>query len=180
MRATGIVRRIDELGRVVIPKELRRTLRIREGDPMEIFTERGGEVVFKKYSPMGELGEFAESLCRALHQTAGFPAAICDRDTVVAAAGPGWQALRDRQPGAALLRRLEGRERFCAAGRGLPLPLAEGGGAVVGAAVPILSGGELLGGVLLAADPERGRWPADPELRLLDLAAAFLACRAEP
>ena len=59
MKATGIVRRIDDLGRVVIPKEIRRTLRIREGDPLEIFTDRDGEVIFKKYSPMGEMGALA-------------------------------------------------------------------------------------------------------------------------
>ena len=58
MKATGIVRRIDDLGRVVIPKEIRRTLRIREGDPLEIFVDREGEVILKKYSPIGELGDF--------------------------------------------------------------------------------------------------------------------------
>ena len=59
MKATGIVRRIDDLGRVVIPKEIRRTLRIREGDPLEIFTEREGSVILRKYSPIGEIGAVA-------------------------------------------------------------------------------------------------------------------------
>ena len=67
MKATGIVRRIDDLGRVVIPKEIRRTMRIREGDPLEIYTDKDGEVIFKKYSPMGELAEFAAQICDALH-----------------------------------------------------------------------------------------------------------------
>ena len=89
MKATGIVRRIDDLGRVVIPKEIRRTLRIREGDPLEIFTEKDGEVIFKKYSPMGELTEFAGRICEALHKNTGFLAAVCDRDVIIAAAGPG-------------------------------------------------------------------------------------------
>jgi AbrB family transcriptional regulator (stage V sporulation protein T) len=71
MKATGIVRRIDDLGRVVIPKEIRRVLRLREGDPLEIFTEKDGEVIFKKYSPMGELAEFAAQICESLHKTAG-------------------------------------------------------------------------------------------------------------
>ncbi len=71
MKATGIVRRIDDLGRVVIPKEIRRTMRIREGDPLEIYTDRDGEVIFKKYSPMGELGTFAGELAEALSRTAG-------------------------------------------------------------------------------------------------------------
>ena len=87
MKATGIVRRIDDLGRVVIPKEIRRTLRIREGDPLEIFTDRDGEVIFKKYSPMGEMGAVAAELAEALARTAGMSCAICDRDAVIAAAG---------------------------------------------------------------------------------------------
>ena len=79
MKATGIVRRIDDLGRVVIPKEIRRTMRIREGDPLEIYTDTDGQVIFKKYSPMGELSEFAAQICDALHKTTGSIAAVCDR-----------------------------------------------------------------------------------------------------
>lgn len=66
MKATGIVRRIDDLGRVVIPKEIRRTMRIREGDPLEIYTSRDGEVIFKKYSLMGGLDDFAAQLCETM------------------------------------------------------------------------------------------------------------------
>ena len=77
MKATGIVRRIDDLGRVVIPKEIRRTMRIREGDPLEIYTDTDGQVIFKKYSPMGELSEFAAQICDALHKTTGSIAAVC-------------------------------------------------------------------------------------------------------
>ena len=87
MKATGIVRRIDELGRVVVPKEIRRTLRIREGDPLEIFTNRDGEVILKKYSPIGELDNFAKQYAEALGQTSGQMIMICDRDQVVAASG---------------------------------------------------------------------------------------------
>ena len=87
MKATGIVRRIDDLGRVVIPKEIRRTLRIREGDPLEIFTDSDGLVVFKKYSPIGELSDFAGQYAEVLNKAAGLPALICDCDHVVAAAG---------------------------------------------------------------------------------------------
>lgn len=87
MKATGIVRRIDDLGRVVIPKEIRRTMRIREGDPLEIYTDRDGEVIFKKYSPMGELGNVVGELAEALSRTSGLSCAICDRDAVIAAAG---------------------------------------------------------------------------------------------
>lgn len=71
MKATGIVRRIDDLGRVVIPKEIRRTLRIREGDPLEIFVDRDGEVILKKYSPIGELGDFAKEYTDSLAEATG-------------------------------------------------------------------------------------------------------------
>jgi len=87
MKATGIVRRIDDLGRVVIPKEIRRTLRIREGDPLEIFTDRDGEVILKKYSPISELGDFAQEYAETLYATLGTPAFISDRDEMIAVAG---------------------------------------------------------------------------------------------
>ena len=88
MKATGIVRRIDDLGRVVIPKEIRRTMRIREGDPLEIFTEKDGEVVFKKYSPVGELSPFAVQYADVLSRACNMTVLVCDRDHVIAAAGP--------------------------------------------------------------------------------------------
>ena len=87
MKATGIVRRIDDLGRVVIPKEIRRTLRIREGDPLEIFVDRDGEVILKKYSPISELGDFAKEYAEALFDSLGNPILICDRDTFITIAG---------------------------------------------------------------------------------------------
>ena len=89
MKATGIVRRIDDLGRVVIPKEIRRTLRIREGDPLEIFTDREGEVILKKYSPIGELGAFAREYAESLAQTAGHITCIVDKDQIIAVSGGG-------------------------------------------------------------------------------------------
>lgn len=89
MKATGIVRRIDDLGRVVIPKEIRRTLRIREGDPLEIFTDREGEIILKKYSPIGELGTLAKLYAESLAQTLGCTVCITDTDQVVAASGVG-------------------------------------------------------------------------------------------
>ena len=87
MKATGIVRRIDDLGRVVIPKEIRRTLRIKEGTPLEIFTDKEGEVILKKYSPIGELSVFAKEYAESLAQTTGMIACITDHDQVVAASG---------------------------------------------------------------------------------------------
>jgi AbrB family transcriptional regulator, stage V sporulation protein T len=87
MKATGIVRRIDDLGRVVIPKEIRRTLRIREGDPLEIFVDRDGEVILKKYSPISELSDFSKEYADALFDSLGHPVLICDRDTFIAVSG---------------------------------------------------------------------------------------------
>ncbi|MDO4301138.1 MAG: stage V sporulation protein T [Clostridia bacterium] len=87
MKATGIVRRIDDLGRVVIPKEIRRTLRIREGDPLEIFTDRNGEIILKKYSPIGELGAFAKEYAESLAKNAGHITCIVDKDQIIAVSG---------------------------------------------------------------------------------------------
>ena len=96
MKATGIVRRIDDLGRVVIPKEIRRTMRIREGDPLEIFTDKDGELIFKKYSPIGELGDFAAQICDSLRNSTDSIAAVCDRDGIIAIAGGGKRELLDK------------------------------------------------------------------------------------
>ena len=87
MKATGIVRRVDDLGRIVIPKEIRRTLRIREGDPLEIYTEKDGGVIFRKYSPMGDLQEFAAQMCDAIGSGTGHMAAVADRDAIIALSG---------------------------------------------------------------------------------------------
>ena len=97
MKATGIVRRIDDLGRVVIPKEIRKTLRIKEGTPMEIYTDREGQIILKKYSPIGELNTFAREYVEALVQTTGLAACITDRDLVVAAAGSGSRELEGKE-----------------------------------------------------------------------------------
>ena len=102
MKATGIVRRIDDLGRVVIPKEIRRTLRIREGDPLEIFTSNDGEVIFKKYSPIGELSAFAGQYAEILHKTSSRPVIVCDRDHVVSASGLPKKELLERRISPAL------------------------------------------------------------------------------
>ena len=87
MRPTGIVRRIDDLGRIVVPKEIRRVLRIREGDPLEIFTGKDGEVIIKKYSPLGELGTFAQQYVDSISQILGCPVCVADRDQIIAVAG---------------------------------------------------------------------------------------------
>ncbi len=179
MRATGIVRRIDELGRVVIPKEIRRTLRIREGDPLEIYTENDGEVIFKKYSPMGELAEFAGRICEAVQKNVGYTTAVCDRDGIIAAAGREKKELVDQRLSRDLARRLEEREHYSFGGRGVPLRVTDVCSTPLGTAVPILSEGDLLGGVLLLADQDRGRYPGQLELKLLETVAAFLGRQME-
>ena len=112
MKATGIVRRIDDLGRVVIPKEIRRTLRIREGDPLEIFTSNDGEVIFKKYSPIGELSSFAGQYAEILHKTAAKPVLVCDRDHVVSVSGVPKKELLERRISPALEEMIEQRKSF--------------------------------------------------------------------
>ena len=116
MKATGIVRRIDDLGRVVIPKEIRRTLRIKEGAPLEIFTDREGEIILKKYSPIGELGAFSKEYAEALAQASGHAICITDRDQVIAAAG----GMKKDNIGKPISRELEqvihGREQVLSAG----------------------------------------------------------------
>lgn len=117
MKATGIVRRIDDLGRVVIPKEIRRTLRIREGDPLEIYTEKDGEVIFKKYSPMGDLTDFAGQICESIGKNTGHIAAVCDRDTMIAAYGVQRRELMDKHCSQEL-EQLMNRGNFTAISRG--------------------------------------------------------------
>lgn len=112
MKATGIVRRIDDLGRVVIPKEIRRVLRIREGDPLEIFTDRDGEVIFKKYSPIGELGAFAAQYAETLNKTCELSVVICDRDTVIASAGVPKREFTDKRLSHHMEKIMEGRTLF--------------------------------------------------------------------
>ncbi|NLP18263.1 MAG: stage V sporulation protein T [Firmicutes bacterium] len=109
MKATGIVRRIDDLGRVVIPKEIRRTLRIREGDPLEIFVDRGGEVILKKYSPIGELGDFAQEYADSLYDAIGHISLIADRDNIIAVAGAPKKEFMNKPVGVAVERAMEDR-----------------------------------------------------------------------
>lgn len=121
MKATGIVRRIDDLGRVVIPKEIRRTMRIREGDPLEIFTDNDGEVVFKKYSPIGELSPFAGQYADVMSRACGMAVLICDRDHVVAAAGVSKKEFQERRVSARLEELMESAPHLPDWRRGTPI-----------------------------------------------------------
>lgn len=178
MKATGIVRRIDDLGRVVIPKEIRRTMRIREGDPLEIFTERDGEVIFKKYSPMGELSDFAGQICDSLYKTTGNTAVICDRDTLIAVAGGSKKELLDKRISSQLEQIMEKRGVYAADYR-VSLPVCEGGGEhCVSVAAPILSAGDVLGCVVFVAEKDSAAH-GETESKLAQTVAAFLGKQME-
>jgi AbrB family transcriptional regulator (stage V sporulation protein T) len=171
MKATGIVRRIDDLGRVVIPKEIRRTMRIREGDPLEIYTDRNGEVIFKKYSPVGEMGEFAAQLCETVSKVADCTVAVTDRDSVVAAAGPERKALWEKKLSGELEAILEGRKPFFDTVGGAGVPVSDGAEKTAFAAVPIIVMGDITGCVVMTGS---GTACTDAEKKLAVSMAGFL------
>ena len=150
MKATGIVRRVDDLGRIVIPKEIRRTLRIREGDPLEIYTEKDGGVIFRKYSPMGDLQEFANQICEAIGSSTGHIAAVSDRDGIIALSGAPKRELLDKPNSEALGKLMEQRKHYRYEQGGPWIPAAEGVDKYrLGVAAPILCQGDLMGSVML-------------------------------
>ncbi|MCD7853351.1 MAG: AbrB/MazE/SpoVT family DNA-binding domain-containing protein [Oscillospiraceae bacterium] len=181
MKATGIVRRIDDLGRIVIPKEIRRVLRIREGDPLEIFTEKDGEVIFKKYSLMGELSGCAEQICESLHKTSGMTAAICDRDNVIAASGTGKRDLLEKHISAALEQVMEDRGLYSGGENAAPLPvLEEDDHMAISVAALILSAGDVIGCVLFVAERETAAsHGGELEQKLAQMVAGFLGRQME-
>ena len=177
MKATGIVRRIDDLGRVVIPKEIRRTMRIREGDPLEIYTGIGGEVVFKKYSPIGELSEFAGQYAEAIAKGTKFPVVICDRDHCVAAAGISKKEVLERRITPSLEDIMEQRKTVNFEGQ-KGFTALEGVGREVKVGVPIINAGDVSGAVILMAD-ETGADADDSDVKLVTVAADFLGRQME-
>ena len=178
MKATGIVRRIDDLGRVVIPKEIRRTMRIREGDPLEIFTEKDGEVVFKKYSPVGELSPFAVQYADVLARACNMTVLVCDRDHVIAAAGQNRKEFYERRVSAGLDDVMEGRQTYVAQAGGMRLQPVEAVSRYAAVASPIIAGGDVTGAVCLL-QPESGATPSEGDVRLEQVAAAFLGKQME-
>lgn len=175
MKATGIVRRIDELGRVVIPKEIRRTQRIRQGDALEIFTAADGQVVFKKYSPLVELGELAEVYAEVLAKNLGRPVLVCDRESIVAATGTGKGQLLGRQISDAAARLLAMRGPYTAPETAASRITAfDKGETVLLCVCPIVVQGDVEGGVLLTGRPQDAA-PDTETARAVNIAAAFLA-----
>ncbi len=178
MKATGIVRRIDDLGRVVIPKEIRRTMRIREGDPLEIYTGPEGEVVFKKYSAMGELENAAEA-CEVISKLGGAPAVIFDRDHVVAVSGTQKKEYSERRISAALEDLLEQRSSYSAASDGAPLKPIEGIDSRAIAMTPIISAGDVAGAVAFVSNGGDDVKANDRHVMLTKVAAMFLGKQIE-
>ncbi len=179
MKATGIVRRIDDLGRVVIPKEIRRTLRIREGDPLEIFVDRDGEVILKKYSPIGELGDFAKEYAESLFESTGHTAIICDRDTIIAVAGASKKEFMEKPVGAILEQCMENRKPIAEAGGGsFELVKDTSDEYTSFVAAPIIAGGDPIGAVILVSKEENVTM-ANMEVKMAETAAGFLAKQME-
>ena len=154
MKATGVVRRIDDLGRVVIPKEIRRTLRIKEGDPLEIFTDKEGEVILKKYSPIGELSEFATEYAETLNKTTGHIACITDKDTVIAISGASKKEWLEKEVSNELERIMEDKEQYISKENNdlsVPITQNENKDRIYNSQViyPIISDGNTIGSVIL-------------------------------
>lgn len=148
MKATGIVRRIDDLGRVVIPKEIRRTLKIREGMPMEIFTDVSGEVILKKYSPVGEMSQLATAYAETLVGLTGHAAAVCDTEQIIAVAGSAKKELVHKQIAPQLDELVQGRRNFIANGESTVLVCKEPPAAAL-AVFPVAASGDVMGAVML-------------------------------
>ena len=175
MKATGIVRRIDDLGRVVIPKEIRRTMRIREGDPLEIYTDNDGQVIFKKYSPIGELSAFAGQYAEVLSKTAGYPVIVCDRDHVISVAGVPKKELIERRVSPALEEMMEQRRSFAVTADGKKMQPVE---RYALAQAPIVAAGDVCGSLMFLA----GDSPApatETEIKLIQAGASFLGRQME-
>lgn len=179
MKATGIVRRIDDLGRVVIPKEIRRTMRIREGDPLEIYTSRDGEVIFKKYSLLGGVEDFASQLCETMSRSTGSICAVTDRDTVISVAGGGKRELLGKRITSELEQVMENRRIYQYAGDAAPIPVSDSTDTLMtSVAAPILAEGDLLGLVLLIS-PAPIQPSSEAEYKLAQTIAAFLGRHME-
>ena len=181
MKATGIVRRIDELGRVVIPKEIRRTLRIREGDPLELFTDRD-ELMLKKYSPIASVERFAEGTAKSLSEQSGYLAAICDTDAVLAASGVGKRALVGKTVSEKMTEIMASRRGYLASAKegGDIVPVAAESDFVCTAQiiVPIVANGDCLGAVMLLSADE-GAVMESPAVKLARLTADIIANQFE-
>lgn len=180
MKATGIVRRIDDLGRIVIPKEIRRTLRIRESDPLEIFTDREGEIILKKYSPIGEMSTFAKQYAESLAQVSGHTALITDRDQFIAVSG-GYKNMMGKGLSHELEDKINNRETVMASkGERNFIAISDGNDEeyVHQAISPIICEGDVIGSVILVENDDKFKM-GEVEQKLVLSAAGFLGRQME-
>ena len=179
MKATGIVRRIDDLGRIVIPKEIRRTLRIREADPLEIYTDREGEIILKKYSPIGEMGTFAKQYAESMAQVSGHIALITDRDQFIAVSG-GMKNLLGKSISRELEEKIDHRESVVATkgDRNFIQVSLEGDDFNHEAISPIICEGDVIGSVILVEMDHKSKM-GEVEQKLIQSAAGFLGRQME-
>jgi AbrB family transcriptional regulator (stage V sporulation protein T) len=161
---------------VVIPKEIRRTMRIREGDPLEIYTDRDGEVIFKKYSPVGEMLEEAQGYCDTLHKSCGIVVAVCDRDGVIACAGVPKKTVIDQRIAPEVERILEGRQMFVYEPGALRMSMGPEGW-FISSLMPIISEGDIIGGV--ACLRQELNSVSETEKALIQTAGIFLGRQLE-
>lgn len=177
MKATGIVRRIDDLGRVVIPKEIRRTLRIREGDPLEIFVDRDGEVILKKYSPISELSDFAKEYAEALYDSLGNPILICDRDAYIAVAGSSKKDYLNKNISDLVEKTMEDRTSVIITQQG-EVALIDGIEETISSYTmgPIIANGDPIGAVIIFSKEST---IGEVERKAVETAAGFLARQME-
>ena len=183
LKATGVVRRIDDLGRVVIPKEIRKTLRIKEGDPLEIFTDKEGEVILKKYSPIGELTEFATGYAETLAKTTGHIACITDKDTVIAVSGGAKKELLEQNISTELEKLMDDKEKYTSKeNNDLAIPITKNenkerryNSQVV---YPIISDGDVIGTVILLSKDNNTKM-SEVEQKVAQSAASFLGSQME-
>lgn len=183
MKATGIVRRIDELGRVVIPKEIRRTLRIREGDPLEIFTDHDGEVVLKKYSPIGEIAAIAKDYTDSLYRTLGHVALISDRDAIVSSSGAAKRDYSEKPLSTEVEQILQGRQmvvlNLAMGARMIPMTNDDRPENYTSQVVtPIIADGEIIGGLMLL-NRESGVQMTDIDQKVAETTASIIGRQME-
>lgn len=181
MKATGIVRRIDDLGRVVIPKEIRRTLRIREGDPLEIFTDREGGVILRKYSPIGELSDFSKEYCESLQQTVGHIILVCDKDAVISVSGANKKDYIDKRVSIELERIMEDRKTASLEGvKCVPIYEDEEVEDKYFSEVvsPIIAEGDAIGAVVIISRDSSEKF-SELEEKLAETASSFLGKQME-
>ena len=183
MKATGVVRRIDDLGRIVIPKEIRKTLRIKEGDPLEIFTDKEGEVILKKYSPIGELSEFATTYAETLAKTTGHIACITDKDSVIAVSGGSKKEFLEQPLSQQLEEVMENKEIYeSSQNNEIALPITENDNKErkynAQVIYPIVSQGDVIGSVILLSK-DQNTTMGDSEFKVVQSAAGFLGSQMD-